>query len=1057
MESNKILIGVQFQDTSNSYVIELIVLRDSTLSQLIDGIKYGITKKVASADQNEKKIYTTCKGIFDDCLLTTDKSGLNKNITITSYDTTVNENIDDSDRITFNLMHDGSRKLCDLGFISSTRIIFERKAHLDSRGLYTYGITPAFYYGTKPKPEKVFPEYNISTRQLHQFDRTPIQIIPPSEPPQKPKQNILLMLLPTIAMIGVMVLMRGVISGGTGSSGSNGSNSSMILMSLAMGLVTVMTTVFSVIRQIKEYKRDVAAWKKNYQEYITRVISEIKQRQAVDVQKLEVLYPKLPSLINATNTVSGDMFSRSQADADFLAIRLGNSNQVENMFEIKGDKKDTVFSSASFALEGDSISITLPDDKEAKINRDAKGKKDAKIDKEANTNQDVDTYLSNLPNKISQSYKYLHDAPLLLPLKGCGALGIVSEQKHLAMTLIQNIIFELCYYHSPEDLQFVAFFEEEDDWNKIENIIRNYKFLPHFRGLFEDKSQFVFDTRGAASVMSSLLRIMSERRARAGSSNAKNENSFPQIVFLVFAEHGLKEHAFAEFLPKVPEDADGYVDELGITFVFPKRFKEHLPEYCGQIIHLDDGGIHSIIPRDNGDMKKYFVLNDLQERKKSFYNAYKIFSALYYSKISQNGKVPSNVGFFEMFTGYGGVRFKLEGDRINVGDYWKEENKKRVFDVTKSVGVPVGLTDNGMTTLDLHEKRDGPHMLVAGTTGSGKSETIISYLLGLCLLFRPDELSMMLVDMKGGGFIKRIGDLPHVVGKVTDVDGDENGTGAEYMLKRFLNALSAEIKRRKILFNQMHVDSIDGYIAACRDIDLHIKSLGSIEADEEEFLRAMAKDKKLSHLILVVDEFTELKRFTSENNDVDFIGEITTIARVGRSLGFHIILISQNIEGAITDDIRINSKSRLCLKVATRQASKEMINNDLAAAPSMPGNGRAYLLVGTGSKFEYFQSAYSGASALDNLETPIEIIQAEKKGSYTVFYKSDKDNLEIKKAQKEAREKGTLKTQLQVLVDSVKAHYDENKENYTAPHIVFQPPLPNKVIFKDGEPVVVSA
>ena len=86
----------------------------------------------------------------------------------------------------------------------------------------------------------------------------------------------------------------------------------------------------------------------------------------------------------------------------------------------------------------------------------------------------------------------------------------------------------------------------------------------------------------------------------------------------------------------------------------------------------------------------------------------------------------------------------------------------------------------------------------------------------------------MLGDMNGGGFIKRIGTLPHVVGSVTDVDGDENGTGAEYMLKRFLNALTSEIRRRKILFNSMYVDSINGYIKACRDIISHIKGINNL-------------------------------------------------------------------------------------------------------------------------------------------------------------------------------------------------------------------------------------
>lgn len=107
----------------------------------------------------------------------------------------------------------------------------------------------------------------------------------------------------------------------------------------------------------------------------------------------------------------------------------------------------------------------------------------------------------------------------------------------------------------------------------------------------------------------------------------------------------------------------------------------------------------------------------------------------------------------------------------------------------------------------------------------------------------------------------------------------------------------------------------------------------------------ISKLKPLSHLILVVDEFTELKRFSSESNDIDFIAEITTIARIGRTLGLHIILVSQNIEGAINDDIRVNTKSKICLKVATKQASKEMLGTTDAAAATMPGHGRAYILV----------------------------------------------------------------------------------------------------------------
>lgn len=304
--------------------------------------------------------------------------------------------------------------------------------------------------------------------------------------------------------------------------------------------------------------------------------------------------------------------------------------------------------------------------------------------------------------------------------------------------------------------------------------------------------------------------------------------------------------------------------------------------------------------------------------------------------------------------------------------------------------------------------------------------------------YRPDELNLLLVDMKGGGFTKRIGHLPHVVGTVTDVDGDENGTSADYMLGRFLNAMKSEIKRRKLLFNKLHVDSIDGYIQACGNIEAHIekKKLG---AEEAAYVRKIAAESPLSHLILVVDEFTELKRFSNENGEIDFMGEITTIARVGRSLGFHIILISQNIEGAITDDIRVNSNARLCLKVATRQASKEMIGTELAASAFMPGNGRAYLLVGTGSKFEYFQSAYSGADIEERI--PVEITLANKTGEYADFYRSDKDNLADLKRIAEQKKIGASKTQLETICEAICQTYADFKRQIKQPHIVFSSPL----------------
>lgn len=1002
MENNKLLIGVQFIDknSKNAGVIELIVLRDITLHQLLEGIKYGLK------NESYKKIYDYC----------TIEENLNSgNITLTSYDASkVKENIKNKRVILSE--KDFQKQLDEIGFITSTRIIFDSTGKYQTHQVNIENIVPAFEVENK---SILFPRYNISTRQMYQFDDTAIEILPPSEVPQQPKQNLFFTMLPTVLMVSSTILIKLAVS--------DGSVMSMIALSSTMGAITIITTSLNHMHQKKEYKKELKNWRETYQTYIKKEINNIEKRQVADAVKLNELYPDIEDIISTFNQgvydVSKDIFSRAFADKDFLTVRLGISSEISSMFKIQGAEKNVVFSSSNFRDDSGKIHLFTLGDKDYK------------------TTDNTEYYLSNLPNYIANKYKYM-TAPLLFSFKNCGALGVVSTNNEKRNFLIERMIFELCFYHSPNNLQFVMMFPPTDDADIIERRIIPYKFLPHFRELLADRSQFIFNTESANAVFSKMLGIMGERE--------KDKSHLPHIIFIVYDEYDIKEHAFAQYLPEVPEDK--YKNSLGLTFIFLESDRKYLPKYCNDIIFVKENGNAEIIPHENETCKKKFSFKQIQEWDKKLYNAYNIISALNYAKISANGKVPSIVSLFEL---YG-----LTKNNIDIEKFWEGEHGKRQYNVQNSIAVPIGKTDSGIITLDLHEKYDGPHMLVAGTTGSGKSETIISYLLGLCLCFRPDEVNLMLVDMKGGGFIKHIGSLPHIVGSVTDVDGDENGTGAEYMLKRFLDALTSEIRRRKILFNSMYVDNINDYIKVCKNIEAHIESINNrlknenrrqLTEEEKYKIRKQAKNEMLPHLVLVIDEFTELKRFSNESDGVDFISEITTIARVGRSLGFHIILISQNIEGAINDDIRVNTKSRLCLKVATKIASKEMIGNDLAASPTMPGNGRGYLLVGTGSRFEYFQSAYSKAKAEENIETSTEIIEASKSGPYRIFYCSDKDNAEYIEKEKRLERQGKLETQLSVIVSAINTYYNSHRYKYNAPHIIFQKPLPERMILKGKE------
>ena len=154
-------------------------------------------------------------------------------------------------------------------------------------------------------------------------------------------------------------------------------------------------------------------------------------------------------------------------------------------------------------------------------------------------------------------------------------------------------------------------------------------------------------------------------------------------------------------------------------------------------------------------------------------------------------------------------------------------------DICKTMAVPLGVrSKNDVVYLDLHEKAHGPHGLVAGTTGSGKSELLQTYILSMAAQFSPYEVGFVLIDFKGGGMANQFAGLPHLIGAITDIDGKE--------INRSLLSIRAELDRRKELFAAANVNSINQYIRKYQNKEIAAP---------------------LPHLIIIVDEFAELKRW----------------------------------------------------------------------------------------------------------------------------------------------------------------------------------------------------
>lgn len=300
------------------------------------------------------------------------------------------------------------------------------------------------------------------------------------------------------------------------------------------------------------------------------------------------------------------------------------------------------------------------------------------------------------------------------------------------------------------------------------------------------------------------------------------------------------------------------------------------------------------------------------------------------------------------------------------------------------MAAPLGVNaKDEIVTLNLHEKAHGPHGLVAGTTGSGKSEILQSYILSAATIFHPYEIGFVIIDFKGGGMVNQFRDLPHLIGAITNIDGNE--------VQRSLKSIKAELMKRQNLFAEAGVNHIDKYI---------------------ELYKEKRVTVALPHLVIIVDEFAELKA-----EQPDFMKELISAARIGRSLGVHLILATQKPSGVVDGQIWSNSKFKLCLKVQSKEDSNEVLKTPLAAEIKEPG--RAYLQVGNNEIFELFQSAYSGAPAtMEDTEgsKEFQISQLNFAGMRKVVYQK----------KKEKRKDAHNKNQLEAIVEYIAAYCKKN-------------------------------
>lgn len=501
---------------------------------------------------------------------------------------------------------------------------------------------------------------------------------------------------------------------------------------------------------------------------------------------------------------------------------------------------------------------------------------------------EIEDDLSLLPERTASFYKELQNAPVICDLKNVNAVGITGEEAD-RFELLKLIVTDVALRHFAADVKLFFVAEKEHAGR-----MHLFRFLPGAYCAQTDTRGIVTDDESKTLIFEYLYKELTMR--------AQEKRSYPHLLIFFYDEYGYKKHPISQFTEKGKD--------LGVTFLFFGQTRADIPVGCDYVVQLSGGHRGVLINASKRSKTVPFVSSQISDALAV--RIVRTLAPVCTDEVSLEGELTKNISMFKMLN-------ILSVEDLDLKARWSASK------VTKSMAAPVGVSKTGIVMLDLHDKAHGPHGLVAGTTGSGKSEILQTYILSMATLYHPYEAAFVIIDFKGGGMVNQFAQLPHLLGAITNIDGNA--------INRSLKSIKAELQKRQKYFAQADVNHIDKYIRK---------------------YKAGEVSEPLPHLIIIVDEFAELKAEQPE-----FMKELISAARIGRSLGVHLILATQKPAGQVNEQIWSNSRFKLCLKVQNKEDSNEVLKSPLAAEIKEPG--RAYLQVGNNEIFELFQSAYSGA------------------------------------------------------------------------------------------------
>lgn len=520
--------------------------------------------------------------------------------------------------------------------------------------------------------------------------------------------------------------------------------------------------------------------------------------------------------------------------------------------------------------------------------------------------------------EVRARFSVISGVPVVADLRESGSLGVCGDGPE-ASAATRSIVLQLLALHSPAELVFGAIMASPVaaawDW---------LKWLPHTSS---DHSPIDVDLLASnAPQASALIAALEDLAANRSADASGSETSplVPTVVVLIVGEPPV-DHALLVRLAKV-----GF--HSGIHFIWLGGDKQDLPQVCQVFLEVRSSGAASSI----GNVVRRGIAAPIEYERVQSAEAESLarrFAPVVDAgaPIDDESAVPRSVSFLsELGTELAKSSQAVLTRWTESGTLGVPEGRRRRANTLRA---PIGRSAESVLSLDL--RSDGPHALVGGTTGAGKSEFLQSWVLALATAYSPARVNFLFVDYKGGAAFGECCDLPHSVGLVTDL--------SQRLVRRALISLNAELTHREHKLNEYKA-----------------KDLLQLERNAH----AVAAGDVPPSLIIVVDEFAALVTDVPE-----FVDGVVNVAQRGRSLGLHLVLATQRPSGVITGNLRANTNLRVALRMADEDDSTDVVGVRTAASfdPGVPGRGVAK--TGPG-RLTTFQSFYVGGWTTDEIPEP---------------------------------------------------------------------------------------